>query len=91
MMASQKNGTLYIGVTSDLPQRVYEHEHGMTKGFTTRYNVTRLVWFEEHDTMMDAIEREKSLKKYKRAWKINLIETHNPHWQRLHPETGAFI
>lgn len=91
IMTSQKRGTLYIGVTSDLITRVFEHETGLTPGFTSKYGVTRLVWFEEHDLMADAIQREKSLKRYPRQWKIILIEAHNPEWHRLHAETGAFI
>jgi len=91
IMASQKRGTLYIGVTSDLIGRVYEHENGLTPGFTSRYGVTRLVWFEEHDLMTDAIQRETSLKRYPRQWKINLIEEHNPEWRKLQADTGEFV
>ena len=73
MMASRKHGTLYIGVTSDLISRVVQHRDGALDGFTKRYGVKRLVWFEQHDFMTEAIRREKALKKYKRDWKINLI------------------
>ena len=90
-MASKKGGTLYIGVTSDLIGRVFEHENDLIPGFTTQYKVKRLVWFAEHASMDDAIQREKSLKRYPRQWKINLIEEHNSAWRRLHPETGKFI
>ena len=84
ILASRKNGTLYIGVTSDLAQRLTEHEQNVTLGFTSRYAVKRLVWYEIYDNISDAIQREKSLKKYKRQWKINLIEEDNPNWEELH-------
>jgi len=80
ILASKKNGTLYIGVTSNLPRRLYEHQHGLVPGFTSRYGVTRLVWVEEHALVAAAIQREKRLKKYPRQWKINLIEELNPEW-----------
>ena len=83
MLASRRNGTLYVGVTSNLPRRLFEHQHGLVPGFTSRYGVQRLVWFEEHDLVSAAIHREKRLKKYKRAWKINLIEALNPDWEDL--------
>ena len=85
MMASQPYGTIYIGVTSSLPWRVYQHREGLLPGFTKKYNVHRLVWYEQHQTMMGAIKREKQLKKYKRDWKINLIERENPHWEDIYP------
>jgi len=85
MMASRKHGTLYIGVTSDLISRVVQHRDGALDGFTKRYGVKRLVWFEQHDFMTEAIRREKALKKYKRDWKINLIERENPGWDDLFP------
>ena len=85
MMASRKHGTLYIGVTSDLISRVAQHREGTYEGFTKRYGVKRLVWFEQHDFMTEAIHREKLLKKYKREWKINLIERENPGWDDLFP------
>lgn len=84
IMASGKHGTLYIGVTSDLIARVSQHREGTTPGFTTRYGVTRLVWFEWRESIVDAIQREKSLKRYYRAWKINLIEQDNPNWDDLY-------
>ena len=83
MMASGQHGTLYIGVTSELLNRVAQHREGLIDGFTKRYGVKRLVWFEPHDSIVTAIQREKSLKKYKREWKINLIEADNPKWDDL--------
>jgi putative endonuclease len=85
MMASGQHGTLYIGVTSDLCLRVSQHRNGSLEGFTKRYGVKRLVWFEPHDSIVTAIQREKSLKKYKREWKVNLIERENPKWVDLYP------
>ncbi|MCE7030121.1 GIY-YIG nuclease family protein [Jiella avicenniae] len=84
IMASQRGGTLYIGVTSDLARRVFEHKSEATKGFTSRYGCKRLVWYEEHFDIRDAIAREKSLKKWSRARKVALIETMNPDWQELY-------
>ena len=77
MLASRRHGTLYVGVTSDLISRVARHKNGEFEGFTKRYGVTRLVWYETHDLITEAIKREKALKKYKREWKINLIEREN--------------
>ncbi|RYG09085.1 MAG: GIY-YIG nuclease family protein [Burkholderiales bacterium] len=85
LMASQSNGTLYIGVTSDLVRRVWQHKNGVFEGFTKRYRVDLLVWFEQHATMESAITREKALKKWRRAWKVKLIETGNPRWCDLWP------
>jgi len=85
MMASGQHGTLYIGVTSDLLNRVAQHRDGTLGGFTRRYGVKRLVWFELHDDIVTAIQREKSLKKYRREWKVNLIERENPKWADLYP------
>ncbi|OHB30599.1 MAG: hypothetical protein A2790_23085 [Phenylobacterium sp. RIFCSPHIGHO2_01_FULL_69_31] len=85
IMASRQHGTLYVGVTSDLHSRVAQHRDGSADGFTKRYGVKRLVWFEEHDSIVTAIRREKSLKKYKREWKVNLIERENPRWTDLFP------
>ena len=81
MLASQRNGTLYIGVTSDLIARVYQHKSECVDGFTKRYHVHNLVWYELHATMASAILREKQLKKWNRAWKMELIEKTNPHWR----------
>ncbi|HEX2594010.1 MAG TPA: GIY-YIG nuclease family protein [Rhizomicrobium sp.] len=85
MTASKRHGTIYVGVTSWLPGRAYEHREELRDGFTKKYGVHRLVWFEMHDTMMAAIKREKSIKKYKREWKINLIERENTYWADLYP------
>jgi putative endonuclease len=80
MLASARNGTLYIGVTSNLVQRIWQHREGVVEGFTTKYHVKTLVWYEQHDTMESAITREKSLKTWNRDWKLRLIETANPNW-----------
>ena len=84
-MASARHGTIYIGVTSHLPSRIAQHREGRIKGFTKKYGVKRLVWYEPHERMTSAIQRESSLKKYSRAWKINLIEEDNPDWDDLYP------
>jgi putative endonuclease len=84
IMASARNGTLYIGVTSDLLKRVWEHKNNLVEGFTKRYNVHNLVWYELHENMNSAIEKEKRLKEWKRAWKLNLIEKSNPNWNDLY-------
>ena len=89
MLASKKNGTLYIGVTSDLIKRVWEHRHHVVEGFTKKYHVTVLVWYERHETMQSAIEREKALKNWRRAWKIKLIEEENPRWMDLYDTLGC--
>jgi len=86
ILASQRNGTLYIGVTSNLPKRVYEHRQHAVAGFTDRYGVHRLVWFEMHETTASAIWREKQLKKWNRAWKLKLIEETNREWRDLYDE-----
>lgn len=85
IMASRPNGTLYIGVTSDLIGRVFQHRSDQVEGFTKRYAVHRLVFFEQHDSMELAIQREKQVKKWNRAWKIDLIRAANPQWQDLWP------
>lgn len=82
-MASQRNGTLYIGVTNDLERIVYEHKIGLGSKFTSKYNVNRLVYFEAFQNINDAILREKRLKKWNRAWKIELIEEENKDWRDL--------
>ena len=86
IITDRVRGTLYIGVTSRLLSRIAEHREGLIPGFTKRYGLTRLVWFEEHDSMVEAIQREKSLKRWPREWKINLIERDNPHWDDLYRE-----
>ena len=85
IMTNRRNGTLYIGVTSDLITRVWQHREGATPGFTKTYGLDRLVWFEQYDSIAEAIQRETSLKRYKRDWKINLIERNNPSWDDLYP------
>ena len=86
LLASGKHGTLYLGVTNDLVRRVYEHKTKAVRGFTTRYKVDRLVWFEVCDDPTTAIEREKEIKKWRRDWKIALIEENNPDWIDLYAE-----
>ena len=83
-MASQKNGTLYAGVTNDLVRRVFEHKSDFVEGFTRRYRVHTLVWFESTDSIEAAIQREKQLKNWKREWKVALIEKANPDWNDLY-------
>jgi len=85
LMASQKHGTLYLGVTNDLVRRVHEHKSKTLRGFTKRYNVGHLVWFEVYDDPANAITREKELKKWRRDWKIRLIEEENLDWSDLYP------
>jgi predicted GIY-YIG superfamily endonuclease len=84
IVASKRRGTLYTGVTSDLPRRAYEHREGVVKGFTTKYGCKILVWYEAHATMIDAITREKQIKAGSRADKIVLIEAVNPEWKDLY-------
>jgi len=85
-MTNRPNGTLYTGVTSDMLRRAFEHRNGLIKGFTKRYGVHRLVWYEECGTMEAAISREKAIKEWKRAWKISLIENRNPEWKYIYNE-----
>jgi putative endonuclease len=84
-LASRRNGTLYVGVTSDIVKRVWQHKNDEAPGFTKRYSVHSLVWYEVHKTMESAIGWEKALKEWKRAWKLELIEKVNPQWQDLYP------
>ena len=86
ILASKRNGTLYIGVTSNLPARVDQHKNHIVEGFTQKYNVDKLVWYEALDSIESAIEREKQLKKWNRSWKLELIEKENPQWQDLASE-----
>ena len=86
LLASRKDGTLYLGVTKDLARRTYQHKEKLIPGFTSRYDVRRLVWFEVYDDPTTAIEREKEIKKWRRAWKIALIEKENSEWKDLYPE-----
>jgi putative endonuclease len=84
ILANKRNGTLYVGVTSDLVKRIWEHKNNMVEGFTKRYHVDDLVWYELHESMECAIMREKRLKDWKRAWKLKLIESKNPDWLDLY-------
>ena len=86
ILASRRNGTLYIGVTSNLVQRVWRHKNDFVRGFTKRYGVHTLVWYEGHETMESAIAREKAIKEWQRAWKLDLIEKRNPAWRDLYEE-----
>ena len=83
IMASEKRGSLYVGVTSNLIQRTWQHKQGITEGFSHRYGTKSLVYFEQHESMESAILREKQIKKWRRQWKLNLIFKHNPDWQDL--------
>ena len=84
IMASGRNGTLYTGVTTDLARRTYEHREGQLEGFTRKYAVKMLVWFEIHESVTSAIAREKAMKRWRRAWKLALIEADNPQWRDLY-------
>ena len=84
MLASRRNGTLYVGVTSDLIKRVWEHKIDLVEGFTQRYGVHTLVWYEQHESMMAAIQREKCVKEWRLKWKSELIEKENPDWRDLY-------
>ena len=88
IMTNKRNGTLYTGVTSNLPQRVWQHKNNLVEGFTKRYGTHRLVWYEAHDTMESDITREKRIKEWKRAWKLELITKGNPEWRDLYGELG---
>lgn len=89
IMANRKDGTLYIGVTNDLARRGYEHRQKAQKGFTEKYNLSRLVYYEAYPTAPEAIAREKAMKKWKRAWKIRRIEEMNPEWRDLYEELNG--
>lgn len=86
ILATKRNGTLYIGVTSDIARRAWEHRSGVVDGFTDRYGVKSLIYTEFHETMPDAILREKQMKKWRRAWKVELIEKANPDWRDLYED-----
>jgi len=86
LLASKRNGTLYTSVTSKLVKRVWEHKHHMVEGFTNKYGVNTLVWYEVHETMESAIRREKAIKSWQRAWKIRVIEEMNPRWRDLYDD-----
>ena len=84
ILASRKDGATYVGITNDLVRRVYEHRQKSISGFSSKYNINRLVWFEVYDDPTNAITREKELKKWKRSWKLQLIEAQNPQWDDLY-------
>ena len=84
ILTSKRNGTLYVGLTSNLAERVWEHKNNMVEGFTRRYGLHRLVWYEVHETMESAIVREKGIKGWRRIWKLELIEATNPDWEDLY-------
>jgi len=84
ILTSKRNGTLYVGLTSNLAERVWEHKNNMVEGFTRRYGLHRLVWYEVHETMESAIVREKRIKGWRRIWKLELIEATNPDWEDLY-------
>ena len=86
IMANRRNGTLYTGVTSDLIGRVYQHKNDLTEGFSSRYQCHSLVYFEVHESVYEAIRREKQIKAWKRKWKLELIESNNPEWKDLYTE-----
>ena len=91
MMADRYRGTIYIGVTSTFLSRIVKHREGVFPGFTRRYGLTRLVWYEPRERMIGAIQREKSLKRWPRQWKINLIERDNPRWDDLYPQIADWV
>ena len=86
IMANCRNDTLYVGVMSDLIKRIYQHKNDLVEGFTKRYGVHLLIWFERHETMESAIAREKAIKEWKRSWKIELVEKSNPYWRDLYAD-----
>ena len=90
IMESKRNGTIYVGATSDLPSRVWKHRNGFYEGFTKRYGVQKLVWYETHTTMQSAILKEKQIKRWRRKWKMELIEEENPQWRDLYDEISAY-
>jgi putative endonuclease len=90
VLASKPFGTLYTGSTRNLVRRVYEHKEGLVPGFTRKYSVTLLVWYEAHDSVASAYAREKQIKNWRRAWKISLIEERNPHWEDLYQGLTRF-
>jgi putative endonuclease len=89
ILASKRNGTLYTGVTGNLPRRIWQHKNDLAEGFTNLHTVHRLVWFESHEDMTAAITREKQIKKWRRAWKLRLIEKTNPDWVDLWDDITA--
>jgi putative endonuclease len=89
ILASEPYGTFYVGVTSDLVKRVWEHKNGFVESFTNRYDVKRLVWYEQHASIVEAIAREKRIKRWHRDWKVNLIQAMNPRWDDLYEQITA--
>jgi putative endonuclease len=89
MLASKPGGTLYVGVTNDLIRRVYEHRNGLVQGFTRRYGVKTLVYFEQYDDPVTAIQREKNIKHWSREWKIDLVVASNPQWRDLYDDIAS--
>jgi putative endonuclease len=89
ILASGLNGTLYVGVTSDLIKRVWQHREGLADGFSKQYSVKHLVWYEVHTEIVEAIQREKQIKKWARAWKVELIQKSNPRWRDLYADITA--
>ena len=90
ILASDRNGTLYTGSTRELAKRVHEHREGLLAGFTRKYGVTKLVWFEAHESVAAAYKRETQIKRWRRAWKLELIEKSNPQWRDLYEEVAGF-
>ena len=86
ILTNKRNGTLYVGVTSNLPKRIWEHKNKVVEGFTQKYGLNCLVWYELHETMESAIQREKAIKYWKRYWKLKTIEEMNPEWRDLYEE-----
>ncbi len=89
ILTNNQNGTLYTGVTSNLIQRVWQHKNHVTEGFTDKFNVNLLVWYEQHESIVSAITREKSIKKWQRQWKLRLIREFNPGWKDLYFDIGS--
>ncbi|HEY4142881.1 MAG TPA: GIY-YIG nuclease family protein [Pseudolabrys sp.] len=89
MLANKRNGTLYVGLTDDLVKRVWQHQNGVTKGFTQRYGIKMLVWYETHESRESAFLRERQMKKWNRVWKLELIEKANPSWRDLADEISS--
>jgi len=89
IMTNKRNGTLYIGLTDDLVKRVWQHREGLLPGFTKRYGLKLLAWFEQHESRDSAFQREREMKKWNRAWKLEVVEKQNPGWRDLWPEIAA--
>ena len=89
LLANRPYGTLYVGVTSDLVKRIWQHREGFVGGFTKEFKVTRLVWYETHGDILEAIRREKLIKRWRRDWKVNLVQSMNPRWRDLYDEIAG--